>query len=382
MKGRILFYYSVFNMGGAERSLLKLMVGFIERGYTVDLLLLYGEGNLEKQIDKRINIHKLRSRNYKTEFLKTSNVLKKIEFLFLHSLSYPKFYLNLFELKKYTYQCVFVGLHGLSPKLIVKNLKFKKLIQFIRSDLALCDQNNKAHNHIIKYGSIVDNYVCVAQTCKKSFDEKYPSLSFKSVVVYNLLSAQSIIVNSRKQVDDLQFFENDSFKIFSVCRLQEKSKGILRIVDVVKDLCENNIDFKWYLIGAGEDMQILREKIEIDGVGDCLILLGRKANPYPYMLLADLIAVPSYYEGLCGVVNEAKVLNIPVLATEFSGIREQIKNGENGIIVENSRIGIYEGIKKLCDNPRSIKKMRINGMPREIIDDNLKLDSLIDYLKN
>ena len=121
-------------------------------------------------------------------------------------LSYINYFIKLQSIKKNTYKCVFVGLHGLNPKLIIKNLNYQKIFQFIRNDLILCDKTNKAHNHIVKYGKIIDYYVCVAGSCKESFDEKYPALMHKSIVIYNLLSAGNIIEKSKEIIDS--WFEN------------------------------------------------------------------------------------------------------------------------------------------------------------------------------
>ena len=356
------------------------MDSFVKRGYTVDLLLLYGGGNFENQINHKVNIVRLRSKNYKAEFLKTNKALIKIKFIILHLLSYINYFIKLQSIKKNTYKCVFVGLHGLNPKLIIKNLNYQKIFQFIRNDLILCDKTNKAHNHIVKYGKIIDYYVCVAGSCKESFDEKYPALMHKSIVIYNLLSAGNIIEKSKEIIDQASFFNTNSFKILSVCRIQEKSKGVLRIASLVKKMIDKRLDVVWYIVGSGEDEMLLKNKISELGIEKNLILLGRKPNPYPYMLLADVIAVPSYYEGLCGVVNEAKILKLPLLATQFSGINEQITNNVNGLIVKNSEDNIFLALEKLYYNKNLFNTLAVNKMPKEITDDDLKMNMLIDYI--
>jgi glycosyltransferase involved in cell wall biosynthesis len=107
-----------------------------------------------------------------------------------------------------------------------------------------------------------------------------------------------------------------------------------------------------------------------------MVLLGQKSNPYPYFKQADLVAVLSYYEGLCGVVNESKILEKPLVATEFSGIKEQIENTVNGFIFENDFESIVEGMKKVLDSTSNLQATAINGMPNEIINDNYKVEQL------
>jgi len=43
---------------------------------------------------------------------------------------------------------------------------------------------------------------------------------------------------------------------------------------------------------------------------------------------------------------EAITLKKKIIATDVSGVREMLKDGELGLIVENSEDGIYEGMKK------------------------------------
>ena len=53
-------------------------------------------------------------------------------------------------------------------------------------------------------------------------------------------------------------------------------------------LKDNNISFKWYLVGDGSlSEKIINESKEL-GVQDRVILLGTKLNPYPYLKQADL----------------------------------------------------------------------------------------------
>ena len=108
-----------------------------------------------------------------------------------------------------------------------------------------------------------------------------------------------------------------------------------------------------------------------------MILLGAKPNPYPYFKKVDLVAVLSYYEGLCGVVNEAKILERPLIATEFSGVREQITEGINGFVFDNSYEAILKGMINLLEDPLKFTKTAINGMPKEITDDDYKVEQLI-----
>ena len=74
---------------------------------------------------------------------------------------------------------------------------------------------------------------------------------------------------------------------------------------------------------------------------------------------------------------EAKVLGCPVLATDVSGIREQLIHGETGWIVENSEEGIYQGLKYLLLHPDLRETLRANTGMERICDAGEKYQSFV-----
>ena len=48
---------------------------------------------------------------------------------------------------------------------------------------------------------------------------------------------------------------------------------------------------------------------------------------------------------------EAKILGKAVVTTDVPGMREQFVSGENGLIVESSVQGLFDGIRRLLDDP-------------------------------
>jgi glycosyltransferase involved in cell wall biosynthesis len=94
------------------------------------------------------------------------------------------------------------------------------------------------------------------------------------------------------------------------------------------------------------------------------------------------VAVLSYYEGLCGVVNEAKVLKKPLIATEFSGIHEQIQHKINGVIVSNNFDAIYTELVSIIKDQILLDQISINGMPESINNDNYKIQQLEALFNN
>lgn len=69
------------------------------------------------------------------------------------------------------------------------------------------------------------------------------------------------------------------------------------------------------------------------------------------MKMADWLLSTSIFEGYSLVSQEAAILGTPLLLTDCSGVRELVGDNEYGLIMETSVKGIYEGMKKVLDDP-------------------------------
>ncbi|MEK9940548.1 MAG: glycosyltransferase, partial [Methylotenera sp.] len=124
-------------------------------------------------------------------------------------------------------------------------------------------------------------------------------------------------------------------------------------------------NFRWYIVGDGPDKEKLLALISDLGIENTMILLGKMHNPFPAYLYTDLVAVLSYYEGLCGVINEAKVVGKAVIATEVSGVSEQLTHGKNGWVVRNDQQSIVEAMANLIASPELLANITNKDYPFE-----------------
>ncbi|MDA7918916.1 glycosyltransferase, partial [Mariniblastus sp.] len=261
---------------------------------------------------------------------------------------------------------------GLSPSFCCSHVRANKRVHWIRTDLAKIDPRGPAKRNIQRYNHRIDAFVCVSHTAKQSLVDLFPDLNDKTRVIYNIINSEQIRVRAAGAKDPFVAYGN-SLKIVTICRLKDHAKGLFRMLSVHRQLRDSGIDFRWFVVGDGPDRERLMQAIVEQEMEKHFILLGRKENPFPYYLFADVSATLSYYEGLCGTVNEAKVLGRPVIATQFSGIDEQITDGVNGLIVENSEQAIFNGMKRILTDESLRKKLANDILPESITDDESKL---------
>lgn len=127
----------------------------------------------------------------------------------------------------------------------------------------------------------------------------------------------------------------DSYKglrILTVGRLSHQ-KGIDQAIQMAGRLKAEGLEFRWYVVGEGEGHENLQKQIDETNIGDRFILLGQKMNPYPFFSQCDIYAQPSRWEAFCLTVAEAKIFCKPIVVTDFVGAREQIQDGDTGMIV-------------------------------------------------
>ena len=93
--------------------------------------------------------------------------------------------------------------------------------------------------------------------------------------------------------------------------------------------------------------------------------LGYQLNPYKYVAKCDLFVCASFAEGFSTAATEALIVGTPVCTVEVSGMKEMLgENNEYGLVVENNEEALYQGIKKLLDDPELLKHYKKKAAER------------------
>ncbi|MDA9316899.1 glycosyltransferase [Polaribacter sp.] len=384
-KNKILFHYSMLNVGGAERSVVQLINMLVQHNWDVSLVLNVAGGTLENKLDSNVEIIHFFPKPWKNKIVSQQTILKKIGYLFLYLV--PILFYTLmtffkkvsFRFKKY--DAAVISLQGLNPSFVCNYVKANKKFLYLRNDLSRSKKKEISEN-IKKFNHLLDGYLCVSTTVLESLDSINPSFKEKAHVLYNIVNIDEIILLSKEIEDPYKTFrEEDCPILVTVCRMSDVSKGIFRQLEAAEILKNEGLRFKWFFLGDGADLLGLKAKIKKKGMEEFIIPLGEKGNPYPYIKHCDIACVLSNYEGLSGVVNESKFLGKTLIATEVSGIREQITHLQNGFVVENNLEGIVMGLRKLITNKELRLTLENNFLGSNIADNPIKLEKLEKLIK-
>lgn len=356
---KFLIYIPQLIFGGAEKVLVSFANDLVSRGHQVEVLELYEKGLLKPQFDERVTFDAICSKTYTEKYYASLAQVRKNPLLigkliFSKLVGYRRFAKKL-AAKRYAGREFDAAINYLeieSPEFLLESVKAKKYIQWYHTDVENTDDPEKSDAMLTAWERM-DAIICVSQISAAHFKERYPSLKEKTHLIYNFFDQNAILEKAKEPY----CFPGIRPALLSVGRLTEP-KQYLRFLDVLARLREEGCEFSWHVLGEGTQRQEIEKKIRLLHLEDRVYLHGLTDNPYKYMANCDLFVLPSGWEGFPTVTVEAKVLNCPVLATDVAGIREQLRHGETGWIVENHEDAIYEGLKCLLQNSEMRKKLR------------------------
>lgn len=88
------------------------------------------------------------------------------------------------------------------------------------------------------------------------------------------------------------------------------------------------------ILGEGEERAALEQLVARLGVEDTVFMRGFEKNPLPTMAGAEVVCLPSRFEGWGLVAAEALTIGIPVIASDRAGPRTVLQEGRFGALVE------------------------------------------------
>lgn len=375
-----LFHYPILNMGGAEKSTLRLMRALADRGWAVTLVLTTGGGQLEADVDPRVEIVRLRPGGHGVRFAAargTADRLKALPDLLAYGMGRLTGAIRMLPFLWRRFDAAAVMIHSLDPFFVTRVVRATRKFVWIRNDLKGIDPDGWIAAQLERYAGQIDHFVSVSGVSQQSLLEAVPGARGKASVVYNVLDAGGMRALGQAAADPFPpRSAPEEVRILTVGRLSDRDKAIFRLVEVARVLKDRGLAFRWYLIGDGPDRRALEQRIAAADVADRVILMGQSGNPFPAYRHADLVAMVSNHEGLCGVINEAKVSGAAVLAVKVSGIDEQLQDGDNGWVIDNSEAAIIEALSDLIRSPEKVARVRNDRYPAAILDDALKLDQI------
>ncbi len=370
MKKHIFIAIQYLEIGGAERSLIGLLNAIDYTRYEVDLFVYDHRGEFMSLIPKDVNLlpeekaYAAINRPIKEIVLNghwgvaAARIWAKYQYARYQKRVQPKEGSAIFQyvadcvtpvlpsLKKYGKYDIAISF--LTPHNIVRDkVDAIQKYAWVHTDYSTISVNVSKE---LPVWNSFDRILAVSEGVKKTFIQTFPTLADMVEVMENILS--SAFVREQAAMEDVSSEMPTipgEWKFCSVGRFT-LAKNFDNVPFICRSLVEKGLKFKWYIIGYGGDETLIQENIRRTGMEEVCILLGKKANPYPYIAACDIYIQPSRFEGKAVTVREAQILGKPVIITRFATSSAQLTENVDGIIVPMDNEEAANGIWAFCQD--------------------------------
>lgn len=371
---KILFVVNNLQCGGAQKSLSSLLGSFPESDdLSIDLLVLNQDNMFFDQLPERVNflppiqqiqtmqqsiVQVLRSRSSlrtKWKALRVKSEMKmhyRVQYDTVQNLWL--FWKDSIEPLSDHYDLAISYVDGFSNYFVMDKVLADRKILWVHNEY---DKLPYSAEYDGPYFSNADAVVTISDVCCNNLQKNFPDIKDKFLMIPNLSSRRML----RQLAGDSVPLEYEGKKpvLVSIGRLNQQ-KGFDLAIEAAEFLKKEKIHFHWYIIGEGELKEELQKQINDKQLTEEVQLLGLRKNPYPYIRFADIFVQPSRYEGKSIVLDEAKILEKPIIITDYPSAPDSICNGKNGMIVRCESEEISRGIQKLLSDKQLCTQFRRN----------------------
>lgn len=245
---------------------------------------------------------------------------------------------------RYDLAVAYAGPEDFTTDYILRKVNAARKVQWIHFDVTRIGFSKRfAARHYPKF----DQVSVVSEEAKAKLLEAVPAVKGNAVVERSNVPA-AVVKSLAAQGEGFRD-GFDGLRVLTVGRLTDE-KGQDAAIRAASLLADAGLRFRWYCIGEGSARGRYEALIRSLGLEGRFVLLGADPNPYPYMAQCDIYVQPSRHEGFCITLSEAKCFHLPIVTTGFAGAREQIRDGETGLITGFSDHELALAVARLAND--------------------------------
>ena len=347
---KIIFILPDLKIGGVTSSFINLIKLLNEQNNDFDITTLIMNGDENDYLSKKTKVLHLSGRARFWNLSKKSiKHFKRFKILLIGSL---KKILNVFSLwNRYCFRKLDFGKfdyaigYKQSPAVLdlIRVIDSKNKICFWHGDPNYMNGISKW----VKKLSYVNKIACVSFYVKEQMLLMFPKYQDKLAVVMNNIDCDEI---TRKVHNQNTTFDKLTFNIITVSRISNEDKNIFIIPYIAQKLKEQNIVFKWRIVGSGPDSSELKRIIDLTKTNNVLEEIDSK-NVFSYIAASDLFVLPSNTESFGMAILESLVLGVPCVCSDLASVREAAGSDNGVVFVDNTAEEYYKTIFKMIKCP-------------------------------
>lgn len=360
-KKKILVVQGSLQAGGAEKATVSFLNTLPQERYEVDLMLSGRTGLFYKQVPEWVNIidapypfnclaHKpvdwrfyikhspfmWMKKVLRTYIAKHQSKLHLIQSLW-------KQWRDDIPVFEKEYDIAYGGQEGANNYYVIDKVKAMNKILWIHSDYEKLKYVDDFDRPYFKQASVV---ATMSPKARDILQKHFPESADHIWFLENITNGSMIRKMAAEEVNDDRFKLVEGVNLVSVGRLS-LPKNFGRAVRVASVLKKRGVVFHWTIVGEGPLRNTLESQAKELGVDDVVSFIGLRSNPYQYMRKSDMLVVTSNYEGRSIAIDEAQVLGIPVITTNYPTAKDAVIDGETGLICDMTPEAIANSIVRL-----------------------------------
>ncbi|MCM1044802.1 MAG: glycosyltransferase family 4 protein [Candidatus Gastranaerophilales bacterium] len=171
----------------------------------------------------------------------------------------------------------------------------------------------------------------------------------------------SVIYNPMQDIacDDTVERENDLITVGWLSKI----KGMDYLGRVAAVVLKRHPNWRWLVVGEGEERAYLQHVIEENELQGRLILTGRTEEVGRYLNKARIYVMTSRTEGLPMCLIEAKTFRLPIVSFDIPGLDEIVQEGINGYLVKDfDCMDMAEKLERLMEDDKLREQFAQNAV--------------------
>lgn len=362
MDKKIVFCIDSLTMGGAERVISVLSEKLIQKGYPVEILMLY-KRPIVYALPEQVTLHYAEDMPISSVWGKACrNILEycmRLQVRFWNPLM-RKFgrndYLRVNETGMYFYANYALPYREYLKKnpgctafgfLVRSNIAMLMAAKGTKTKTVFCERNNPVrpdiHKNIIRLRDRLTRRAKAAVFQTEDERAYYTWLKCPTAVIPNPL----------KEGLPQPFTGRRRHEIVNFCRLN-KQKNIPLLIDAFTLLLREHPDYRLRIYGRGEEKDNLIALTKSKGLENAVIFEDFAPDVHERIRDAAMYVCSSDFEGLSNSMLEALAIGLPCVCTdcEGGGARMMIRDHQNGLLVPvRDTQALYLAMKEIIENP-------------------------------
>ena len=303
--------------GGAERVMLDVAAGLVERDIAVDVVLVSALGHYREIVPEQARLIDLNSHRTVASLPKLIHYIRRERPKALMS---TLVHANVIALSA-------ILLFRRRPRMVVR------IANTYGEELAGGSFKHRLALRLLKVMlPIADGIVCVSEGVSEDLRSMVPAAAHKIETVYNPVVTPRLSKQSEQPVDHPWFDDGGPPVILAAGRLT-RVKDHATLLRAFAKVTESR-PARLIVLGEGPERENLLQLAESYGKSQQVDLPGFMTNPFAYMARASVFVLSSRYEGFPNVLVQAMACGTPVVSTDCrSGPREILEDGKWGRLV-------------------------------------------------